>query len=152
MNRSKIDSGSNFGHKRAAWVIWLEWGALAALVLGVGVYLVWKPLNPMANPDAARALALVQTHPARHATTIRQELDSIVQGSRKGNRSPSIGEWTVQHNNLTPDREGYVVRVELRLPGDQGNRWVEWEYAWLVRVSPASVVALTRPATEVMPE
>lgn len=106
----------------------------------------------MANPDAARALALVQTHPARHATTIRQELDSIVQGSRKGNRSPSIGEWTVQHNNLTPDREGYVVRVELRLPGDQENRWVEWEYAWLVRVSPASVVALTRPATEVMPE
>ena len=152
MNRSKIDSDANSGPNRAAWVRWLEWGALAALILGVGVYIVWKPLNPMANPDAAHALALVQTHSARHAGTIRQELDSILQGGRKGARSPSMGEWTVQRNNVTPDRDGYVVRVELRLPGDQEGRWVEWEYVWLVRLSPRSVVALTRPATEVMPE
>jgi hypothetical protein len=139
-------------HKRPRWVKWLEWGAVGALVLGIGAYVVWKPLNPMADPQAARALAMVQTHPARHAASIRQELDSIQQITRKGNRSPSIGEWTVQRNNRTPDRAGYVVRVELRLPGDQGNRWVEWEYLWLVRLSPPSVVALTRPAAEVMPE
>jgi hypothetical protein len=37
------------------------------------------------------------------------------------------------------------------LPGDQPHRWVEWEYLWVVRLSPAAVIPLSRPAAEVMP-
>ncbi len=105
----------------------------------------------MADPKAAHALALVQTHPARNAPSIRQAIDGIMQDNQKPGRSPSASEWTVQRNNRTPDRQGYVVRVEVRLPGDQPHRWIEWEYLWLVQLSPEAVIPLSRPASEVMP-
>ena len=137
--------------RRPRWVRWLEWGLVAALIGGIGAYLLWKPLNPMADPKAARALALVQTHPARSAPSVRQELDGIMRVNEKGGRSASMSDWTVQRNNVTQDREGYLVRVEVRLPGDQPHRWLEWEYLWLVRLSPEAIIPLSRPATEVMP-
>ena len=111
---------------RSRVLIWAEWGAVVLLVGGVAAYLLWKPLDPMADPRAARALALVQTHPAR---------------------SPSIGQWTVRPD----DRNAYHVRVVVRLPGDQAARWIEWEYLWRVRLSPPTVEPLSRPALEVMP-
>jgi hypothetical protein len=138
-------------NSRAWWVRWLEWGLTAALLIGVGVYIFWKPINPMGDPGAAQALALVQTHPARSAPSIRQALDVVVQTNRRPARAPSIGEWTVQANNRTTDRQGYLVRVEVRVPADQAGRWVEWEYLWLVRLSPQTVVPLSRPAAELMP-
>ena len=137
--------------RRPLWVRWLEWGTVGVLVAGVAAYLLWKPLNPMADAQAAQALALVQTHPARHAVSVRQALDAIMQAHGKPGRSPSMSEWTVQRNTRTQDRQGYLVRVELRLPGDRADRWVEWEYLWLVRLSPPSVIPLSRPAVEVMP-
>ncbi len=117
------------------------------LVGGVAAYLVWKPLDPMADPRAAHALALVQAHPARSAPSIRQGIDAIVKANRKGDRTPSVGEWTVRAD----ERNGYLVRVVVRLPGDETHRWVEWEYLWSVRLSPQTVVPLSRPAVDVMP-
>jgi hypothetical protein len=124
---------------------------VVGLIAGVAAYLLWKPLNPMADPKAARALALVQTHQARTQPTIRQAIDAVMRENAKPGRSPSMSDWTVQRNNRTQDREGYLVRVQVRLPGDQSHRWIEWEYLWLVALTPESVTALSRPAGEIMP-
>lgn len=126
---------------------WLEWGAVGLLVVGVAVYLIWKPLDPMADPRAAQALALVQTHPARAAPTIRQAIDAIVRANRKGDRTPAVGDWTVRAD----ERNAYLVRVVVRLPGDEVRRWIEEEYLWRVRLSPQTVIPLSRPAVEIMP-
>jgi hypothetical protein len=136
---------------RPLWIRVIEWGLVIVLVGGVAGYLLWKPLNPMADPKAARALALVQTHQARTAPTIRQAVDAIMRENAKPGRSASMSDWTVQRNNRTQDREGYLVRVEVRLPGDQSHRWIEWEYLWLVGLTPESVTPLSRQAAEVMP-
>ena len=132
---------------RSPVLVWLEWGGVALLAAGVAGYLLWKPLDPMGDPRAAQALALVQTHPARSAPSVRQALDEIIKANRTAERSPSIGEWSVRKD----DQARYLVRVVVRLPGDQKNRWIEWEYLWSVALSPASVVPLSRPAVEVMP-
>jgi len=132
---------------RARTMVWLEWGAVVLLLVGVAIYLVWKPLDPMADPRAAQALALVQTHPARTAPSIRQAIDAIVKANRKGDRTSVVGDWTVRND----ERNGYLVRVVVRLPGDDMRRWVEWEYLWRVRLSPPTVIPLSRPAVEIMP-
>jgi hypothetical protein len=132
---------------RARAIVWLEWGAVGLLLGGVAAYLLWKPLDPMADPRAAQALAVVQTHPARGAPTIRQAIDAIVKANRKGDRTPVVGDWTVRPD----ERNGYLVRVVVRLPGDEQPRWVEWEYLWRVRLSPQTVSPLSRPAADVMP-
>src|SRR3989440_11911118 len=131
---------------RARAIIWLEWGAVVLLLIGVVAYLIWKPLDPMADPRAAQALALVQTHPARTAPSIRQAIDAIVKANRKGDRTSVVGDWTVRND----ERNGYLVRIVVRLPGDEMRRWVEWEYLWRVRLSPPPVSPLSRPAVEVM--
>jgi len=132
---------------RARAIVWLEWGAAVLLLVGVAAYLVWKPLDPMADPRAAQALALVQTHPARGAPTIRQAIDAIVKANRKGDRTPVVGDWTVRAD----ERNEYLVRVVVRLLGDEKHRWVEWDYLWRVRLSPQTVIPLSRPALEIMP-
>ena len=132
---------------RARAIVWLEWGAAVLLLVGVAAYLVWKPLDPMADPRAAQALALVQTHPAREAPTIRQAIDAIVKANRKGDRTPVVGDWSVRAD----ERNEYLVRVVVRLPGDEKHRWVEWDYLWRVRLSPQTVIPLSRPAVDVMP-
>jgi hypothetical protein len=132
---------------RARALVWLEWGAVVLLLGGVAAYLIWKPLDPMADPRAAQALALVQTHPAREAPTIRQAIDAIVKASRKGDRTPLVGDWTVRAD----EQNGYLVRVVVRLPGDEQPRWVEWDYLWRVGLSPQTVMPLSRPALEIMP-
>src|SRR6266704_3520942 len=132
---------------RARTMVWLEWGAVALLFVGVDAYLIWKPLDPMADPRAAQALALVQTHPARTAPTIRQAIDAIVKANRKDDRTPVVGDWTVRAD----ERNEYLVRVVVRLPGDEKHRWIEWDYLWRVRLSPQTVIPLSRPAADVMP-
>ena len=132
---------------RARTMVWLEWGAVVLLFVGVAAYLIWKPLDPMADPRAAQALALVQTNPARTAPSIRQAIDAIVKANRKGDRTSVVGDWTVRND----ERNGYLVRVVVRLPGDEKPRWIEWDYLWRVRLSPQAVVPLTRPAAEIMP-
>jgi len=132
---------------RARAIVWVEWGAVVLLLVGVAAYVIWKPLDPMADPRAAQALALVQTHPARSTPTIRQAIDAIVKASRKDDRTPVVGDWTVRAD----ERNGYLVRVVVRLPGDEKHRWIEWDYLWRVRLSPQTVIPLSRPAGDVMP-
>ena len=137
--------------RRPLWIRGIEWGLVVVLLVGIAGYLFWRPLNPMADAKAARALALVQTHQARSAPTIRQAIDAIMRGNAKPGRSASMSDWTVQRNNRIRDRDGYLVRVEVRLPGDQSHRWIEWEYLWLVGLTPEAVTPLSRQAAEVMP-
>src|SRR2546422_1189557 len=132
---------------RARAIVWVEWGAVVLLLAGVAAYLIWKPLDPMADPRAAQALALVQTHPARTAPSVRQAIDAIVKANRKGDRTSMVGDWTVRND----ERNGYLVRVVVRLPGDEIRRWVEWEYLWRGRLCPPAGIPLSRPAVEVMP-
>jgi len=75
---------------RARAIVWVEWGAVVLLLVGVAAYVIWKPLDPMADPRAAQALALVQTHPARSTPTIRQAIDAIVKAS---GRTSGTGIW-----------------------------------------------------------
>jgi len=121
------------------------------LVGGVAAYLLWKPLDPMADPRAAHALALVQTHAARSAPSIRQAIDAVMRANRRPDRSPSIGDWSVRRDDQAEERESYLVRVVVRLPGDQTHRWIEWEYLWRVRLPTREVMPLSRPAAEIMP-
>src|SRR3989454_12164009 len=132
---------------RARTMVWLEWGAVVLLLVGVAIYLVWKPLDPMADPRAAQALALVQTHPARTAPSIRQAIDAIVKANRKGDRTSVVGDWTGRND----ERNGYLVRVVVRLPGDDMRRCAEWDFPRYLRLSPPTVIPLSRPAVEVMP-
>lgn len=136
---------------RSRVLVWLEWTVTLALVGGVAAYLLWKPLDPMADPKAAQALGLVQTHSAKSAATIKQGIDAVMQANRKPDRSPSATEWTVRPEKSVPEGDSYRVRVVVRLPGDQSHRWVEWEYLWRVDVSRKTVVPLSRPAVEIMP-
>jgi hypothetical protein len=136
---------------RSRLVVWIEWGAVVLLVGGVAGYLLWKPLDPMGDQQAAQALALVQTHPARSAPSIRQAVDIVMKTNHTSDRSPSIGDWTVRRGGQANERDSYRVRVVVRLPGDQKNRWIEWEYLWLVRLSPPTVIPMSRPAVEIMP-
>lgn len=136
---------------RSSLVIALEWAAVVLLVGGVAGYLFWKPLDPMGDPRAARALALVQTHPARSASSIRQAIDEVMKANRTADRTPSISDWSVRPDDQAGERDSYHVRLVVRLPGEQKHRWIEWEYLWRVRLSPPAVIPLSRPAVEVMP-
>src|SRR5437870_13217272 len=100
----------------------------------------------MAEPRAAQALALVQTNPARTAPSIRQAIDAIVKANRKGDRTSVVGDWTVRND----ERNGYLVRVVVRLLGDEMRRWVQSEYLWRVPLSPPTLIPLSRPAAEVI--
>ncbi len=136
---------------RSRLLVWIEWGAVVLLVGGVAGYLLWKPLDPMGDQQAAQALALVQTHPARSAPSVRQAIDLIMKANHTADRSPSIGDWTVRRDERANERNNYRVGVVVRLPGNQKNRWIEWEYLWLVRLSPPTVIPMSRPAVEIMP-
>ncbi|TLY34891.1 MAG: hypothetical protein E6K62_05415 [Nitrospirae bacterium] len=81
------------------------------------------------------------------SSAFRQAIDAIVKANRKGDRTSVVGDWTVRND----ERNGYLVRVVVRLPGDEMRRWVEWEYLWRVRLSPPTVIPLSRPAVEIMP-
>src|SRR2546427_7004472 len=133
---------------RARAIVWVEWGAVVLLLVGVAAYVIWKPLDPMADPRAAQALALVQTHPARSTPTIRQAIDAIVKASRKDDRTPVVGDWTVRAD----ERNGYLVRVVVRLPGEEKHRWIEWDYLWRGgAVPPPPVPPLAPPRGRVAP-
>lgn len=136
---------------RSRLLVWIEWSAVVLLVGGVAGYLLWKPLDPMGDPRAAQALALVQTHPARTASSIRQAIGDVMKVNRRAERSPSIGDWSVRLDEQAGERDHYRVRVVVRLPGDQATRWIEWEYLWQVHLSPPAVIPLSRPALDVMP-
>lgn len=117
------------------------------LVAGAVTYWALKPptLNPMADPQAAEAMALVQTHRAEHAPTLRQALTDRIQGMEKRGIGVRLGEWQVEHQQ----GDVYLVKVFVREQGT--NQWFEREYIWQVNLTKKTVTGITLPAIDVMP-
>lgn len=103
----------------------------------------------MADPRAAEAMALVQTHRARQAPTLRQALTDRVQGMAARGKGVRMGEWTVEKKR----DHLYVVKVFVREEGSQGGglRWFERDYEWQVDLTKQSVVPMSMPAEDLMP-
>jgi hypothetical protein len=126
----------------------LHYVVAAALVLGGLAYWILKPshTNPMADRGAAEAMALVQTHRARHAPTLRQAIDERVKKMKDERKGVRPGEWRVELERP----ETYLVRTIIR---EEGTRtWFEREYLWRVNLTTRTVEAITMPAEDVMPE
>lgn len=126
----------------------LHYGALALLLIGGGIWWTLKPatLNPMADPRAAEAMALVQTHRALGAPTLLQALNEHVRLVDQQGRGVRLGEWTVKH--LGGDR--YLVAVTLREQSTT-KQWFERDYQWQADVAKKTVVAASMPAEGLMP-
>lgn len=129
----------------------LHYLALGLLVVGGLAYWAMKPptANPMADPRAAEAMALVQTHRAREAPTLRQALTDRVQGMTARGKGVRMGEWTVEKKR----EDLYVVKVFVREEGSQGGglRWFERDYEWQVDLTKQSIVPMSLPAEDLMP-
>lgn len=126
----------------------MHYGALALLLIGGVAWWALKPatLNPMADPRAAQAMALVQTHRALGATTLLQAINEHVRLVEAQDRAVRIGEWTVKH--LGGDR--YMVSVTMREQSST-KQWFERDYQWQADVARKAVMAISMPAESLMP-
>ena len=127
----------------------IHYAVVAVLLLG-GLYYLWmKPpsLNPMADPRAAEALALVQTHRALGYPTILQAMTEHVRSMSERNRVARLGEWRVK----LVEGDMYEVRVQLRDQGVTGQ-WFEREFIWHANLSLKKVNAASLPADGVTPK
>jgi hypothetical protein len=125
----------------------IHYAVVAALVVGGLVYWMMKPpsLNPMADSRSAEAMALVQTHRAQDAPTLRQAIDAHVRSLETQGKGVRSGEWRVEQESPETYRVSIIVREE-------GSRtWFEREYLWRVHVPKRAVEAITLPAAELMP-
>lgn len=136
-------SGSSFSIAKL-----LHYGALAVLVVGGLAYVWMKPptLNPVVDPLAAQAVALVQTHRAAGYPSILQAFHEHVRSKTDRRQGVRLGDWRV--NKLEGDR--YEVRVNLREEGT--NQWFEREFIWHVDLTTKRVNAASLPADGLMPE
>ena len=125
----------------------LHYAVIGLLVAGGLAYWMLKPpsLNPMADSRSAEAMALVQTHRAQGAPTLRQAIDERAHALQAQGKGARVGEWRVEQE--TP--ETYLVRIIIR---EEGSRtWFEREYLWRVHLTKRSVEPLTLAATDLMP-
>jgi hypothetical protein len=127
----------------------IYYAVVAVLVLGTLYYLWMKPpsVDPMADRQAAEALALVQTHRAQGYPTILQAMTEHVRSMSERNRVARLGEWRVKQ--LEGDL--YEVRVLLRDQGVTGQ-WFEREFIWHADLSLKKVNAASLPADGVTPK
>lgn len=125
----------------------LHYLVVSLLLFGGLAYWFLTPptLNPMADPQAAEAMALVQTHRAQQAPTLRQALTDRVRAMAARGQGVRLGEWRVERER----GDVYLVRISVREEGTK--QWFEREYIWRVDLGTKSVVALTLPATDLMP-
>lgn len=125
----------------------LHYVVIGLLIAGGLGYWVFKPrtLNPMADSRSAEVMALVQTHRAQGAPTLRHAIDERVQSLHAQGKGVRAGEWRVEQE--TPDI--YLVRVIIR---EEGSRsWFEREYLWRVNLPTRTVKAITLAAEDLMP-
>jgi len=129
------------------WVKIIHYGVYGLLVAGAIAYVLLRPsfLDPMADPEAAEAMALVQTHRAQQSPTIRQAISERVKGLADKGRGVNLREWRVEREPSGT----YLVRVSIR---EQVTvEWFERNYLWRVDVAKRSVIPLTIPASNLMP-
>jgi hypothetical protein len=131
----------------SSWVRTIHYIGLGLLVAGGVAYWLLKPasLNPMADPRAAEAIALVQTHRAQGAPTILQALTEHVRAKKARGEGVYLGDWRVQR--LEGDL--YEVRVTMREQGR--NQWFERELIWHANLATKRVNAASLPADGYMP-
>jgi hypothetical protein len=125
----------------------LHYVVVALIVIGGLAYWMVKPpsINPMADRASAEAMALVQTHRARHAPTLRQAIDERVQKLKEEGKGVRPEEWRVELER----NDMYLVRIIIR---EEGTRtWFEREYLWRVNLPKRTVEAITMAAQDVMP-
>lgn len=128
------------------WAAWLHYAAFAVLLIGGALYLWLKPpaINPITDPQAVKALALVHTHRAKHAPTLLQAVSDMVKLREQQGKKARMGEWVVEKQE-----EGhYVVKVMFREEGTR--RWIEREYSWQVDLGKSRVHALSMPSIDLM--
>ncbi len=129
----------------------VHYAIVGLLIVGGLAYWAMKPptANPMADPRAAEAMALVQTHRAKEAPTLRQALTDRVQAMQARGKGVRMGEWTVEKKR----DDLYLVKVFVREEGSQGGglRWFERDYEWQVDLAKQSVVPMSMPAEDLMP-
>ncbi len=133
----------------------LHYAVVALLAIGGLAYWLLKPpsLNPLTDPQAAQALALVQTHRAAGYPTILQAFNERVRLQKERNLGVRLGEWRVQkldNDRQNPNDERYEVRMNLREQGT--NQWFEREFIWHVDLATKRVNAASLPADGLMPE
>ena len=120
------------------------------LVLAVGGIVYWwmKPptLNPMTDPQAAEALALVQTHRAVGYPTILQAFNARARIQNARNLGLRLGEWQV----IKQEGQRYEVRIYMREQGT--TQWFERDFIWHVDIATKRVNAASLPADGLMPE
>ena len=118
----------------------------AVLIVGVVAYWMLKPstLNPVVEPRAIQALALVQTHQAKHAPTLLQALTNRAKEKAERGKGIRIGEWNVRQL----DNGDFVVSVRVR---EEGTRqWFENEYVWRVDLQKGKIIPYSNYAVELM--
>lgn len=123
--------------------------AVFLLLLGGGVVYWWmKPpsLNPILDPQAAEALALVQTHRAAGYPTILQAFNERVRIQQARKLGLRLGEWQV----IKQEGQRYEVRIYMREQGT--TQWFEREFIWHVDLATKRVNAASLPADGLMPE
>ena len=133
----------------------LHYAVVAVVAIGALGYWLSKPpsLNPVTDPQAAEALALVQTHRAAGYPTILQAFNERVRLQKARELGVRLGEWRVQKledQRQKSDGNRYEVRVNLREQGT--NQWFEREFIWHVDLSAKRVNAASLPADGLMPE
>jgi hypothetical protein len=129
------------------WVKIIHYGVFGLLAVGAIAYVFLRPsfLDPMSDPEAAEAMALVQTHRAQQSPTIRQAISERVKGLSDKGRGVNLREWRVKREPSGT----YVVQVSIR---EQGTvEWFERNYLWRVDVAKRLVIPLTIPASNLMP-
>ena len=125
----------------------IHYAIYALLAIGAIGYMILKPpfVDPMSDPEAAEAMALVQTHRAQQAPTIRQAITDRVKGLSEKGQGVKLQEWRVERE----PPNNYLVRVSIR---EQVTvEWFERNYLWRVDVAKRTITPLTIPASTVMP-
>jgi hypothetical protein len=126
----------------------IHYAVVLLLVVGGLVYWWVKPptLNPMTDPQAAQALALVQTHRAIGYPTILQAFNERARIQEARKLGLRLGEWQV----LKQEGQRYEVRIYMREQGT--TQWFERDFIWHVDLATKRVNAASLPADGLMPE
>ncbi|RMH09756.1 MAG: hypothetical protein D6704_00655 [Nitrospirae bacterium] len=103
-----------------------------------------KPSLPQ-DPNAVKAMQLVQQHPARQAQTIQQAIDDYIAKREAQGRTLWVGQWRV-----TPEgQDTYIVSILIR--EKESSEWIERDFAWRVNLRDQSLRVVTLPASQFMP-
>ncbi|MCP9455485.1 MAG: hypothetical protein NNA18_05175 [Nitrospira sp.] len=115
-----------------------------------GMFYVWTGLPRTSlslDPQAAEALAMVQSYPAIGGGTILQAMNEHVRSMKERGQGVRLGEWRVQR----VEDDIYEIRVQLRDQGVRGQ-WFEREFIWHAHLAKKRVNAASLPADGITPK